>query len=95
MAADTVTDTKTTFQRENLVTEVRGIFPITKGPLKLNLQPNFKYFQIILKIWVYFQIFKNSYPQEEHEKNLRLNVLVSEKKIDSNTVPKLELGFGS
>ena len=45
-------------------------------------------FRLFLKVWVYFQAFKNSYPQErsgKHEKNLKLKVLVSEKKISSDT----------
>ena len=40
LLADTVTDTKTTFQRENLVTNSMGYFSIIKGPLKSNLLPN-------------------------------------------------------
>ena len=59
--------------------------------------PNLKYFEIILKIWVYFQAFKNSYPQErswKHEKNLKLKVLVSENKISAPIpIPKLDLGL--
>jgi hypothetical protein len=50
-----------------------------------------------LKIWVYFQAFKNSYLQErsgKHEKNLKQKVSVSEKNI-SASILKLDFGFGS
>ena len=51
LLADTVTNTEATFQRENLVTNSMygGIFSIIKGPLKPNLLPNIKDFQIIFK----------------------------------------------
>ena len=79
---DTVTDRETTFQREreNLDTDSMGYFSNKNGSLKPNLLRNI--FRLFLKFWVYFQAFKNSYPQEssgKHEENLKLKVSVSEK----------------
>ena len=44
VSADTVTDAKTTFQRETLVTNSMGISSIIKETLKPNLLPNFQDF---------------------------------------------------
>ena len=48
-----------------------------------------------MKIWVYFQAFKNS-RSGKHQKNLKLKVSVSEKK-NSAPIPiaKLDIGFGT
>ena len=58
LSADTVTNTETTFQRENLVTNIiRVIFFIIKGPLIPNLLPNinFKLLNITYNsFWVTF-----------------------------------------
>ena len=44
LLADTITNTETTFQRENLVTNSMGYFSIIKEPLKPNLLQNFQDF---------------------------------------------------
>ena len=66
---DTVTDTKTTFQRQLPI--VRGIFSIIKGPLEPNLLPNIEDYSLFLKICVQFQAFKNLYPHK-NQKNMRI-----------------------
>ena len=62
------------------------------GTLIPNLLSNFKYFRLLLKIWVYFQAYKNLYPPKRWEKIRKIiNFLnekkgsVSEKKIGSDT----------
>ena len=70
------------------------MFSTTKGSIKPNLLPILNIFRLFLKIWVYFQAFKNSYPQErsgKHGKSLNLKVLG--KKMEP--ILKLDLGFGS
>ena len=46
LLADTVTITKTTFQRENLVTDIMRYFFNHKRAPKPNLLPNIKYFKV-------------------------------------------------
>ena len=84
---DTVTDTQTTFQRENLVTDSMEYFSIMKWPLKPNLLPNFDYFQII----IFFFMLIKTYIAMKEVRNIR--------KIKFFLAPipilKLNLGFGS
>ena len=63
LSADTVADTKTTFQRENLVTDSMRFFFITKGSLKPNLLLNIKDFNSFLKICPIL-IFQKISPKE-------------------------------
>ena len=44
LSADTLTNTETTFQWKNLVTNTMGYFFIIKGPLKPNFLENITYF---------------------------------------------------
>ena len=74
--------------------------PENQSIQKFNISKR-EYFQIIFwKIWVYFQAFKNSYPQErngKNEKNLKLKVIwnckfrLSRKK--KAPISKLDLDF--
>ena len=71
-------------------------FPSQKGPYNQICCQILNIFRLFLKIWVYFQAFKNSYPQErsrKYEKDLKLKVLVSEKKIASDTNTEIGLWF--
>ena len=55
-------------------------------PLKPNLLPKFIIFRLFLQICVQFQTFKNLYPAKNQKKwEIMKKVLVSEKKISSNT----------
>ena len=95
LSADTITDTQTTFQRENLVTDSMGYFFHPKRALKTIFSDYFWRSGFI------FKLFKNSYPQKrsgKYEKNS-----VSGKKIGSdihNTIglwfwfPIVKPGFG-
>ena len=73
---------------------VWGIFSIKKGPLKPNLLPNLKYFQIIFEDLGLFLSFKNSYPKEEVENMWKIwnwEYRFQKKKFGSNT--NIEIGF--
>ena len=71
-----------------------GHFSITKRPLKPNLLPNLKYFQIIFEDLGLFSSFEKLILREKskkHEKNLKLKVSVLEKKITSDTDTEIGL----
>ena len=48
-------------------------------------------FRLFLKIWVYFQAFKNSYPQDE--KNFEIEIFGFGKKIGLDTDTEIRLWF--
>ena len=52
-------------------------------------------FRLLLKIWFYFQTFKNSNPQERSGKHLKLKVSVSEKKFRLRYQYRIRLWFQS
>ena len=93
---DTVTDTETTFQRENLVTHSMRYF--IQGPLKPNLLPNFKYFQIFFEDQGLFSRFQKlilSRKKWEIGEKFETKRFCFRKKIAPIPIPRLDCGFGS
>ena len=96
---ETVTNIETTFQRENLDTNIVGVFSIIKGPLKTNLLSNIKYFLIIfvdLCSILSFSKFISPHKVGKHKKNkTKTKNKSEEKKSVLIPIPKLDLHFGS
>ena len=74
LLADTVTNKKTTFQRENLVTDsTRYFFFIIRGPLKPNFLLNIRYFYNIFEGLGLFSAYKKlDSPKKEEKKKKNL-----------------------
>ena len=96
LSSDTITNTKTEFQRKDVVTDIQWYFFIITGTLKPNLLPNIQDFLIIFEDLCSISRFSKlmSPRQKKWEKFQKVSVLEKKNSV-SILIQKLDLGFGS